>query len=95
MVTQYTNGNVWIGDGDQGIFVMLDGTVSHTKPEYIMNPVFVLTSDMEFKRMGMVELKDLQIDFTGWYCPIYKSIININLFDSWVRLIFVLRKINA
>ena len=78
LVTRYPNGNVWIGNGDQGIFIMLDGTVSHTKPEYIMNPVLVLTSNMEFKRMGMVELKDLQIDFTGWYCPIYKSIINIS-----------------
>jgi organic radical activating enzyme len=78
LVTQYPNGNVWIGDGNEGIFVMLDGTVSHAKPEYIMNPVLVLTSNMEYKRMGMVELKNLQIDFTGWYCPIYKSIINIS-----------------
>lgn len=78
LVTKYPNGNVWVGNDKHGVFIRLDGSVSYTKPEYVENPVMVLTDKHEFKRISMVNLKKMQIDFTGWYCPIYKSIINIS-----------------
>ena len=38
----------------------------------------VLTHHHVFKKLDMVTLKSRQIDFTDWFCPIYKGIINIS-----------------
>lgn len=42
-----------------------------------MNKLTVLTQHHVFKKIDMISLKNRQIDFTSWFCPIYNSIINI------------------
>ena len=78
LITRYMNGNIWIGTDDTGILIRDDGSIGYSKPVYVENPVYVLTDKMEYKRISMVDLKMREIDFRGWYCPIYKSNFSIN-----------------
>ena len=78
LVTRYMNGDIWVGTGDTGILIRLDGTTSPMKPVYVENPVYIINQDKQFKRISMVDLKMRKIDFWSWYCPIYKANFSIN-----------------
>lgn len=74
--------NLWIG-GEFGIFVTDSGKTrtglrADILPKFSVTGPVVLTQDRVYKKINMVDLKNLQIDFTGWYCPVYRSIFNIN-----------------
>lgn len=78
LVTRNMNGNVWIGTDDTGILIRDDGSIGYKKPVYVENPIYVLTDQKEFKRISMVDLKMIKIDWRGWFCPIYKTNFSIN-----------------
>lgn len=78
LVTRYLNGNIWVGSDDVGILIGEDGSTSNVKPVYVENPVYVLTKEKEYKRIGMVDLKMRKPDYRKWYCPIWKQNWSIN-----------------